>query len=386
MTTIGQRKILYLVTQGSWGGAQKYTYDLASTLRSNYDVVVASGKEDHLLGDKLSASGIRYLPLKHLVRKIHPVNDLLAFFEIRRLIKHERPYLVHLSSSKAGVLGSLAAKSLLNPPKVIFTMHGLVLNEPLPFWQKAIYYLAEKISSAAKDLIIAVSEADKQAALKYNLKNPWAIRVIPNGLDFGALKFLDKASAGQKIAALCGQPSAYSKYIGTIADFYPTKGLGFLVEAAANLSMAFPDLGFIILGRIGPDLAAVNEKIDRLNLRKKFIILNTDEAAGLLKAFDIFALPSVKEGFPYTVLEAAAAELPIVASRVGGISEILTNNLSAILVPPADAKSLAAAITSLLNSPDKARQIAEQAKQAVQKFDLATMTLRTKQIYEELLD
>ena len=185
------KKILYIVTQGNWGGAQRYVFDLSTNLGHGYLPVVASGKESRILPEKLKNNGIKYIPIKNLVRNIHPVKDVKAIFEIYQLIKSEKPDIVHLNSSKAGALGAFGAK-LAGTKKVIFTMHGLVLNEPLGIRSWLAYYLAEKISSYFKDQIIAVSVADKKSALKYGLKSEDKIKVIHIGIDPSSIDFLTR--------------------------------------------------------------------------------------------------------------------------------------------------------------------------------------------------
>ena len=103
-------KILFVVTQGNFGGAQKYVYDLAKNLHSNFSVIAAAGGSDTQLKEKLSEIPVKFFPLKHLTRAVNPLRDLLAVWEIGRLIKKEGPDIVHLNSSKAGVVGSFAAK------------------------------------------------------------------------------------------------------------------------------------------------------------------------------------------------------------------------------------------------------------------------------------
>ena len=376
------KKILYLVTQGNWGGAQKYVFDLAVNLRT-YRVTVASGQESQLLSQKLEQANIKYYPVKHLVRKIQPLKDLLALIEIYRLMKREQPDIVHLNSSKAGVLGSIAAK-LAGVKKVVFTMHGLVLNEPANPLKRSLYFLGEKLSSYFKDKIIAVSEADKRSAIRYRLKKASDIAVIHNGLDFQNLEFLTREAAREKLAPFTQNELRNKKIIGTIADFYATKGLEFLIAAARAIIKKQKQVTFILMGRSGPEEKKIESLLKKANLESNFLLIkNLNNAAAYLKAFDLFVLPSVKEGFPYTILEAMAAGVPIIACRVGGIPEILTHEQTALLVAPKNALALQTAIQKCIHDEAFSRQIAAAAKDLTKEFSLAKMIAQTRQIYEE---
>src|SRR3989338_11718614 len=137
------KKILYLVTQSDFGGAQRYVYDLATSISNNFSVIIAGGEPGHdgELAKKLAEKNIRYIHLSHLKRAISPWRDFLAFWQIVKLIKKERPDIIHLNSSKVSILGSLAAKikNLKSKIKIIYTVHGWVFNEELPVWKKYCY-------------------------------------------------------------------------------------------------------------------------------------------------------------------------------------------------------------------------------------------------------
>jgi len=390
-----KKKIIYLVTQAEWGGAQKYVFDLAAKLpEEEFEVNVAAGDGDGQLFKKLEAANIPYFKLKHTVRAISPWHDFLAFFELLKLFKQERPYIIHLNSSKISILASLAGKifkirnSKLNQNskfKIIYTVHGWVFTEPLPVWQKKIYYFAEKWTAGLKDKIIAVSEADKQIALKHNFAAPDKIITIHNGTDLKPADFFDKPLAKEKLTKLISNKlilSPYSLIIGVIANLYPTKGLEYLIEAAAILIKSYPDLLFLVIGD-GNEKSNYQSLILNHQLSNNFFLLGTiDEAYRYLKAFDVFVLPSVKEGFPYTAVEALAAGVPIVATNVGGLPEIITDGINGLLVPPAAPEALARAIKRLLDNPDFTAKLKQNALASSARFTLKNMVDKTITIYK----
>lgn len=238
-----QLKIIYLVTKSDFGGAQRYVYDLAANLSQNYAVAVAGGEpgDDGELAKKLNAAGIRYLPLSHLKRAISPWHDWLAFWQIVKLIKKEKPDIIHLNSSKISILGSLAGKiyssSIINHKykiKIIYTAHGWVFNENLPWWKKTFYLLLEKWTTKFKTDIICLSEFEKQNTIRQKIAPAEKIKVICNGI--APIDFLTREQARKKLSAIVGAViTDETILIGSIGNLYQNKGYEYLVEAVNML-------------------------------------------------------------------------------------------------------------------------------------------------------
>lgn len=358
-------------------------FDLACALKNDHEVAVACGGESLELSKRLSEQNIKVLPLANLKRSVNILRDFSAAVEIFRLIKKERPQIVHLSSSKAGALGSIAAK-LAGTKRVVYTMHGLVLAEPLGAAVWSFYWLAEKISSYFRDAIIAVSDFDRNLAIRYRICRPGKITVVHNGMDSAKLVFLPREQARIKLAGLAKIDLKDKPVIVTVADFYPNKGLAFLVEAARKVLKKIPAAVFIVIGRIGPDYGKIKQAVVQNRLEANFFLLTgLAEAAHYLKAADLFVLPSLKEGFPYALLEAQLSGLPIVATKVGGIPEIITDRENGLLVPPARPESLARGIEELLSGPELAQKLGQKAIAGAGRFSLEKMIEQTKKVYFE---
>ncbi|MFA6254852.1 MAG: glycosyltransferase family 4 protein [Patescibacteria group bacterium] len=366
-------KILYLVTQSEWGGAQRYIFDLATHLASDYKVAVAAGGNDELFA-KLDEKNVENYKLKNLVRQINLTKDIQAYFEIKKLIKKIKPDILHLNSSKAGVIGAIAGRHA-NVKKIIYTVHGFVFNEPMAGWQKQIYIWAEKFSAKYKDKLICVSEYDRQVGIKNKITSADKLITINNGIE--PISFLNKATARQQLNL---PPDKI--IVGTIANFYLTKGLAYLITAAKEIIKIMPDVIFRLIG-FGRLENQLKTEIKKLNLENKIYLGKVENAKEYLLAFDLFVLPSVKEGFSYTILEAMQAGLPIVATLVGGLPEMISDSNNGLLVPPADPNALAQAIIKLLENKDLATQLGNQAKIDVnQKFSLAKMISETAKVYQ----
>ena len=340
------KKLLYVVTQGEWGGAQRYIFDLATNIPKNqFSISVALGSEGSgELKTKLTENNIPVITIKNLIRNINPIKDIKTFIELFRLIKKEKPDIIHLNSSKAGILGSIAAR-FAKTPNIIYTAHGWVFNEPLPYFKKTLYYILEKFTANFKSKIICVSDYDRKVAIEKNIAKPEKLIAIHNGIDVKKLHFYSKAEARSILSKYIGKSiEEKTEIIGTIGNLYKTKGHTLLIKAAEQI----PDKIFIIIGD-GPERKNLESIISNLNLKKRvFIAGYIDDAHRFLKGFDLFILPSLKEGFPYIILEAIAAKIPIIASGVGGIPEILPESHC---ISPIDTKTIVKALEAVNEAP-----------------------------------
>jgi len=344
-----KKKILFLVTQSEFGGAQRFIYNLAANLnKDKYNIAVAAGLEgDNKNGllNSLERLGIKTERLKYLKRSINPFFDYFGFFEIKKLIKKEKPDILFLCSSKAGFLGSWAGKNKVK--KVIYRIGGWVFNDPRPEWEKKLYIWIERFSAKWKDYIINNAESDKQQAIKLGIKPKKEILTIYNGINANKLEFLSKQEAREFL-----QFKDSDFIVGAIANNYPAKGLKYLKETEKELQ----EIKFVILSNI-PD------------------------AYKYLKGFDIFVLPSVKEGFPWVILEAMAAEVPVIATKVGAVPEIIQNNENGILIEAKSPKAIIDAIRLLIDNKDLKEKLAINGRKIViERFNLEKMV----QKYEDL--
>lgn len=368
-------KILYIITQSSWGGAQRYVFDLATHLDGKFDVTVAFGGAG-MLKDRLDRKNVRCITLKNLVREISPLKDFLGFWEIYQLIKKERPDIVHTNSSKAEILGNLAA-ALARVPKIIHTAHGFVFNEPMGFLKKSFYVFLERLANKPTDTIICVSDYDRSTALIHQIAPATRLTVIRNGIDMDEHEFSGAAQNEEPI------PSNGKFIITTIANFYLTKGLPYLIEAAAILSQDSSDLEFWIIGD-GRERPAIEKLIAHHRLKNIKLWGFQNSAENFLHQSDIFVLPSVKEGFPYAILEAMAEELPIVATKVGGVAEAITDGENGLLVPPADSQALAEKISILRKDLGMRKLMSRNNRgKILQYFSLENMLEKTGKVYAE---
>lgn len=361
--------ILYIITRADSGGAQKYVLALAKHFKG----CIAAGDEADELFIQAKKDSVETYKIKSLKRNINPFQDLLALWEIRQLVQNLKPDIIHLNSTKAGIFGSFACIGLKT--KVVFTAHGFIFNEPRPWPIKAFFLALEKVASSYRDYIISVSEADRSAALKFGVISANKISVIYNGLS--PINFYPPAEARQKLNL-----DSEKIIIGTVANFYKTKGLDVLIKAIGLLPASIQEkCQFTIIGS-GPE----KEDLQKINHQLQAGVLfsgNVPNASQYMRAFDVFVLPSRKEGFPYAILEALQAGLPIVAADVGGVLEALGE--AGILTPPENPQALAEAITNLVSRPDLRKDFSNKALIRSKKFTWGKMLEETENVYKKLL-
>lgn len=394
------KKILFLITKSEFGGAQRSVFNLCSVFKNKYELFVAAGgegKSEKDLINKVSELGVKTKYLKRLKRNISPLSDILAIFEIKKLFESEKPDIVNLNSSKAGALGSLAAALIKKEkrPKIIYTIGGWSFNEKVSPVSRTIYFLAEKYTSQFKNYIITVSQADQRLAQNKGFKPKKGVIAIPNGVDLNSLNFLEKNEARQRLllpyppASLrspkgvlslrAGEALRPGKLVGTIANLYKNKGLDYLIDAA--VAFKNDDVIFIVIGE-GDKRKNLERLIAKHGLTDKFLLLGQKEnASQYLKAFDLFVLPSLKEGMPFVIIEAMAAGLPIVATDVGGLKEMIDDGQSGILTEPARADLLAQTIKKVLDNDKLAQTLGQNAQKNSERFNLQKMAQETEKLF-----
>ena len=321
-----KKKILFVITKSNWGGAQRYVYDLATAFdKRSYQVKVAMGGHG-ILFNKLKDAGVETIAIPGMERDITLKGDLRAGIALWRIFKTEKPDIVHLNSSKAG-LGSLAA-TLSGVKKIIFTMHGLALNEDRPRYQKFILRIFYWLTIFFSNKTVAVSNAlKKQSAMLFPFLSKKVI-LVHNGLLVP--DFLSRENARNIL--IKSVPGGISKIdlpiaalvFGTIGELHPIKGHKYLLEGFKEaLDNSVVPLFLFIIGE-GEEREKRQKQIETLKLSKNvFLCGHIDDAVKLLKAFDIFIFTSLSEGLPYAVTEAGMAELATICTNVGGIPEII---------------------------------------------------------------
>ncbi len=306
-------KIVYVITKGNWGGAQRYVFDLAVAAKAHgHEVSVAFGQPG-LLEKKLAAEGIKTHIISSFRRDVSFGADLKSFFELHKLFKQGQPDIVHLNSSKAGGVGALAAR-MAGIKKIIFTDHGWAFMEKRSLPSRIAIWLLSWFTVLLVDRVIANSEYELRLTQNMPFGAKKVVRIY-NGIDlnmqFGSGDIIRQAfPAGVKIT-------------GVVGELTKNKNQVALIEQAKNDATMY----LAIVGD-GEDRARLEQKIKEYGLENRVKLFGFIPVAEVLKGFDIFALSSIKESLGLVILEARVAGLPIVANRVGGVGEAMDLPLS----------------------------------------------------------
>lgn len=307
MKATTKKKILFVITKSNWGGAQRYVYDLATSLsKDEFEVSVAFGQPG-LLAEKLDTARVTTYPISSLQRDISVVADVKSFFELLRLFRAKKFDVVHLNSSKAAGVGALAAR-LAGVRRIIFTAHGWPFEEKRNIAWRVFVYLGSWATGLLSHAVIVVSEHDLQVARSMPFV-AYKTRLVYNGiapLVFGTGESIRNAFP----------PGAH--ITGTIGELTHNKNQIEIIQKAKK------DLGmYVAIVGEGEDREYLQRSIDESGLADRVKLFGFVPAHEALPGFDEFVLPSLKEGLPYVLLEAQAAGLPIFANLVGGVREIL---------------------------------------------------------------
>jgi glycosyltransferase involved in cell wall biosynthesis len=353
-------RVLHVITLAEVGGAQTYVASLLPALTERYDVTVAAWGPGPLI-DATRGAGAEFVPLENVRRPIGP-RDVLGLVELVRLFRRIRPDILHLSSSKAGVLGRLAA-AIARVPVVVFTVHGWAFKSDTGL-ASTIYLWADRLMRPLTSAIVCVSHTELRAGLAARTCGADAV-VIENAVDVSAAPCAQLDGAPPRIVSV-GRLKAPKDFV-TLA-----RALRLLEPAAfaATIVGDGPDRA-----RIASELAGAAE-----------LVGERSDVRDILARADVFVLSTTSEGMPMTILEAMAAGLAVVASAVGGVPELVEDEVTGLLVPPHDPGALAAALRRLLDDADlRARLGAAGRERAERRFDLPRFRAEHVELYERLL-
>ncbi len=376
-------KILYGITKSNFGGAQRYVFDLARHVARTHEVVVAlggtgaQGADTGTLRTKLEGCSIRTIVVPHFMRDMSPLDDIRAFVEFFRIVRTERPDVLHVTSSKAGGIGVLAGR-LCGVRTIIFTSHGLTFDEAWrPYWHRALIYCFTWLTILFSTRTIQISTDTYERARRMPLVRR-KVALVHNGIEPPV--FLEKGDARQALLEGVSSDVRGSYWIGTIAELHPNKNLSVLIDALA-MQRTGVNMHLVLIGE-GEERGQLEERA-----RKKGVVDRVHFAGYVrdtvryLRAFDVFTLPSLKEGLPYVLMEAGAAGLPCIVSNISGNTEIVTDGNTGMVVPSTP-EAFAHAFTLLSADPRLARTYGSALKKACsEKFSAKRMVFDTLTLY-----
>lgn len=393
-------KILHIITKLELGGAQRNTlYTVKNLDRNRFEAVIVAGRGGILDEEAAALDGVKFISAPHLGRSVNPLSDFLALIELAAIIRREKPDIVHTHSSKAGILGRAAffLFKIFHPlfhihyihaPKIIHTFHGFGFTPAQPKLVRAVFVLLEKLAAAVSDSLVFVSEANMREAASRRISDPRKYTLIRSGVDVGFFKnfrFTDeeRAAARREFGA-----APDDKIVSTIGPFKKQKNLSDFVAAISILKKHGNKIRAVIVGD-GEERARLESLARSLDVEQEVFFagwLGTKEKiARLLKVSDVFLLTSLWEGLPRSLVEAAAAGVPICANAVDGVADIITDGETGLLAPPCDAARAAANVEKIIGDEKIARRLASSALARVdESFDIKNMVPAQERLYESL--
>jgi len=379
-------KLIHIITRLDKGGSAENTFlTLKGLDKSRYEVSLIAGPVEDPSQDRrkqIEESGVSYIQVPQLRRNINFFFDFPALLKIRRLLKRDKPDIVHTHTSKAGLLGRLAAR-LAGIPSIIHTPHGHVFFGYFGALKTKMFVLLEKLASRITDKIIALTPREKADYLRYKVAEEDKLVVIPSGIELHKCQYPPKEERS-KLRRELGIPDR-SAVVGTAGRLVPVKGPGFLLQAVGQVISEHPDTYLVFAGDGPLRKNLAKDAVDR-GLAKKIIFTGwRDDMARVLSVFDVFCLPSLNEGMGRVLVEAMALGKPVVASDAGGIPDLIIPGKNGILVPPQDPEELARQIRFLIENREEREKLGRAGKEMASAYSDEVMVKKIAELYEKAL-
>jgi glycosyltransferase involved in cell wall biosynthesis len=348
------------------------------------DVVGASAPGPYV--DELTAMGIAHEPLRHATRSVNVGQDVLALGELVRLFRRLKPDIVHTHNPKPGLYGRIAAR-LAGVPVVVNTIHGLYATEDDGWVRRGVVYGLERGVSVCSQAELVQNEEDVEVLRRLRIPERKLV-LLGNGIDMVRFALPSGAEdVAQARALLRVAPGQVA--VGIVGRLVWQKGFRDLFTAAARLRQTHPEVVIVVVGpsdpdkadALGPDDIAAAEAVGNVTF-----FGGRDDVEQLYHGLDIFVLPSYREGFPRSAMEAAASGVPVVATDIRGCRQVVDHGVTGLLVPVHDAVALAAAIEELAGDAAGRATMGRAARaKAESEFDDRRVVEITLAVYERLL-
>ena len=377
-----KKSVLHIITHLGVGGAQDNTlYTLERLDRTKYKVSLAANIIGEYEQRVMNIDGLDIIHLPYLKRKINIVNDIVSLFQLYKIIKKNSYDIVHTHSTKPGVLGRIAAK-LAKTPVIIHTVHGFAFHDFMPAFLHKIYILLEKCMNLLTDHLITVSTLNGKKMISLNLARSEDITNVYSGID---LEKFEQDSDGASIRDELGIDQDM-RLVGFIGRFSHQKDPLCLLKAVKRTVKECLNVHFLLVG--GGELKS--EMVDFISQNDLGKIVTVwdfrQDINNILNALDLFVISSIYEGLGRSLTEAMAKGIPVVATAVEGVPEIVQHNATGRLVPPRNSKELSKMIICALENKPQSLYMAVKGKKWVyEKFSVDKMVKDIDNVYQRLI-
>lgn len=328
-------------------------------------------------------NGLRVITFKNLVQPLNPLKDLLAIIDITRFLRNNFYHVVHTHNSKAGFIGRLAAR-LAGVPVIIHTVHGFAFHEEEPMWRQSLFKILEILASRWCDKMIFISQPLIDWALKEGITTKDKIIKIYSGIDLDKFRPLNENE--ETLIRKKWGINENDAVIGIVSKLWEGKGHEVLISAFREIKKEIKTAKLVIVGE-GPLQGRLNRLVKTLGLEESVIFTGfQSDVSEIISCFDVAVLPSFFEGMGRVLLEAMAMGKPVVASRVGGIPDLVKDNINGFLTEPGDEKALSGALKMLLTDSALADRMGNEGRRTINdQFSSKMMVRLIKDLYIEQL-
>jgi glycosyltransferase involved in cell wall biosynthesis len=382
-------RVLHIITRMIVGGAQENTLLSVVGLDAmpEYEVTLISGidkgREGELLTQARETAHLIVLP--EMGRSIDPFSDFLAFWKLYRLIKKGRYHIVHTHSSKAGVLGRVAAW-LAGTPLIVHTLHSLVFHDYQPWFINRAWWMTKKMCAPITDYFISVSEVIVEKAIAAGIDKPEKFRTIYSGMELDW--FLNAKFDAAKIREEFGIPLD-APVVGKIARLFPLKGHDQLMDAAPEIVKRVPNVRFFLIGD-GILLESLQERAKEYGILENFVfagLVDRKRIPEMISAMDVVVHTSLREGLARVLPQSLAMGKPCVSFDIDGAREVVINDYTGFLVKAFDSVGLADRVAKLLEEKELREEFGANGKKHVDpNFRTEKMVADISEVYQMLLD
>ena len=385
-------RTLHVITRLIQGGAQENTLLTVIGQHRNprYRVSLLCGIDDGPEGnlhDAAHAAGVDLVLEPTLVRPIRPLTDLRCLFRLWRCMRRGRYDIVHTHSSKAGILGRIAAR-LARVPIVVHTLHSLVFHEYQEAWKNRLYIALKRLCAPLTDVLISVNDKTTEGALAAGIGRPEQYLTIYSGVELQPFLDVRDALPVEDAKRRLGIPPD-APVVGKVARLFPLKGHEQFFEAAERVARAEPRAFFLLVGN-GTLRAELEQRARSLGIAERTIftgLVPPEQVPACMRAMDVVVHASLREGIARVIPQAGAVGKPVVAFAMDGAPEVIRDGVSGCLVPPRDTAALAERTLALLCDAARRQAMGEAGREfAAAHFRVETMVERIDAVYDRLLE
>ena len=384
-------RVAHVITRLILGGAQENTLYTAIGQHRNpvFDVTLIVGSDDGTEGslrEQAEAAGLRVVEIPSLVRPIRPLTDIYALWCLYRLFRRKRFEIVHTHSSKAGILGRIAARAA-HVPIVVHTLHSLVFHEYQSLAKNAVYIALKRLCAPMTDVLISVNDKTTEGALARGIGRPEQYVTIYTGMQLDAFLEIGAALSVAEAKRRLGIPEE-APVVGKIARLFPLKGHEQFFTAAAEIAKTRPDAHFLLVGD-GPLRADLEHRADELGVRNRTHFTGRvlpGQVAECIQAMDVVVHTSLREGIARVLPQAGAVGKPVVTFALDGAPEVIQDGVTGFLVPPLDTGALAVRVVELVENRALRDKFGRAGRRvSAEHFHIDHMVDRINAVYFDLL-